>query len=494
MVALLFIGYRILRQINCQSPIFVADNPIQMNRILLSFSCIVLMFSPGLVIGQNTDSITIRSIFTYALEKGKSYERLRYLSEEIGNRLSGSVNADKAVQWGLKTMQADSFGTCWLQDVMVPHWVRNDKESLIMHVNGKKTPLNIFSLGGSVPTPKGGIKAEVVEVTSFEDLERLGRKNIEGKIVFYNTPMKQRFYHTFEAYGDAGKYRWAGAQNAAKYGAVASITRSMTLALDDNPHTGGLGYAEGVPQIPGCAISTLGAERLSRELKTHPNLQLTLEMNCETFPDKLSHNVIAEIRGTEFPDEIIVVCGHLDSWDKGHGAHDDGAGCVQSMELLNMFRDLNIKPKRTIRVVLYMNEENGLRGGKKYAEEAKAKGEKHIAAIESDAGGFTPAGFSSTCIDEGKRVWFRQWSSLFKPYGMFQWDGDGGGADIGPLKDHGTLLIGLRPDSQRYFDYHHTDIDTFDKVNRRELHLGAAAMASLAWLLSEYGAGGSSSK
>ncbi len=453
-----------------------------------------LVMSPRQASTQNTDSITIRNIFTYALEQGKSYERLRYLSQDIGNRLSGSANADKAVQWGLKTMQADSFGTCWLQDVMVPHWVRNDKESLIMHVNGKKTPLNIFSLGGSIPTPKGGIKAGVVEVTSFEDLERLGRKNIEGKIVFYNTPMKQRFYHTFEAYGDAGKYRWAGAQNAAKYGAVASITRSMTLALDDNPHTGGMGYAEGVTQIPGCAISTIGAERLSSELKSNPKLQLTLEMNCETFPDKLSHNVIAEIRGTEFPEEIIVVCGHLDSWDKGHGAHDDGAGCVQSMELLNMFRDLGIKPKRTIRIVLYMNEENGLRGGKKYAEEAKAKGEKHIAAIESDAGGFTPAGFSSTCIDENKRVWFRQWSPLFEPYGIFQWDGDGGGADIGPLKELGTLLIGLRPDSQRYFDYHHTDIDTFDKVNRRELHLGTAAMASLAWLLSEYGVGTTSAK
>ncbi|MFM7079095.1 MAG: M20/M25/M40 family metallo-hydrolase [Bacteroidota bacterium] len=453
----------------------------------------------GLILIRHTissaqDSVMISKIFTYCLEQGKSYERLRFLSESIGNRLSGSANADKAVQWGLQTMQADSFADCWLQDVMVPHWVRNDKESLVMLSKGKKTPLNIFSLGGSVATPKGGIKAGVVEVASFDELEKLGRANIEGKIVFFNVPMKERFYHTFEAYGDAGKYRWAGAQNAAKYGAVASITRSLTLALDDNPHTGGMGYLDGVPKIPGCAISTLGADRLSSELKSNPELQLVLEMNCETLPDKLSHNVIAEIRGTEFPDEIIVVCGHLDSWDKGHGAHDDGAGCVQSMELLNLFRDLKIQPKRTIRVILYMNEENGVRGGKKYAEEAREKGEKHIAAIESDAGAFTPAGFSSTCIDDSKRVWFRQWKPLFKPYAIFQWDGEGGGVDIGPLKDQGTLLIGLRPDSQRYFDYHHTDIDTFDKVNRRELHLGAAAIISMAWLLSEYGAGPTSSK
>ncbi|MFN5324180.1 MAG: M20/M25/M40 family metallo-hydrolase [Bacteroidota bacterium] len=455
---------------------------------LCLFAC-----APTSLLAQASDSIIISRIFTYCLEQGQSYERLRYLSESIGNRLSGSENADKAVRWAHQTMESDSFGKCYLQDVMVPHWVRNDKELLSMQVKGKKTALNIFSLGGSIATPKGGITAGVVEVKSFEDLEKLGRKNIEGKIVFYNTPMKQRFYHTFEAYGDAGKYRWAGAQNAAKYGAVASITRSMTLALDDNPHTGGMGYADGITKIPGCAISTMGAEKLSRELASNPDLKLTLEMNCETKPDKLSHNVIAEIRGSEFPDEIVVVSGHLDSWDKGHGAHDDGAGCVQSMELLNVFRDLDIKPKRTIRVVLFMNEENGLRGGKKYAEEAKAKGEKHIAAIESDAGGFTPAGFSSTCVDESKRVYFRQWKHLFEPYAIYQWDDDGGGADIGPLKDQGTLLIGLRPDSQRYFDYHHTDIDTFDKVNRRELHLGAAAIVSLTWLLSEYGVGAASS-
>lgn len=433
------------------------------------------------------DSVVVNKIFTHCLEQGKSYERLRFLADSIGNRLSGSANAEKAVKWALKTMRDVGHGSCYLQEVMVPVWVRNDVERLDMITSKGKSKLNIFSLGGSVATRRGGLTAGVVEVKTFEELEKLGRDKVEGKIVFFNAPMKQRFYHTFEAYGDAGKYRWAGAQNAAKYGAVASITRSLTLAMDDNPHTGAMGYVDSIPKIPACAISTMGAEKLSLALAQNPSLRLELEMNCETRPDQLSHNVIAEIRGSEFPDEIIVVGGHLDSWDKGHGAHDDGAGCVQSMEVLNIFKELGLRPKRTIRVVLFMNEENGLRGGKKYAEEAKAKGEKHIAAIESDAGGFTPAGFSSTCVDDAKRVWFRQWKSLFEPYAIFQWDGDGGGADIGPLKDQGALLIGLRPDSQRYFDYHHTDIDTFDKVNRRELHLGAGAIASLAWLLSEYG-------
>ncbi|MFM7824129.1 MAG: M20/M25/M40 family metallo-hydrolase, partial [Bacteroidota bacterium] len=427
---------------------------------LLAFFCLLLFVQTQ---GVSQDSMMVSKIFTYCLEQGKSYERLRYLSDSIGHRLSGSVGAEKAVKWSFETMKSEGYGSCYLQEVMVPVWVRNDVERLDMITQKGKSKLNVFSLGGSIATRKGGLTAGVVEVKSFEELERLGREKIEGKIVFFNVPMKERFYHTFEAYGDAGKYRWAGAQNAAKYGAVASITRSLTLAMDDNPHTGGMGYVDSIPKIPACAISTMGAEKLSLSLAQNPSLRLELEMNCETRPDQLSHNVIAEIRGSEFPDEIIVVGAHLDSWDKGHGAHDDGAGCVQSMEVLNIFKDLGLRPKRTIRVVLFMNEENGVRGGKKYAEEAKAKGERHIAAIESDAGAFTPAGFSSTCIDDSKRVWMRQWKHLFKPYAIYQWDGDGGGVDIGPLKDQGTLLIGLRPDSQRYFDYHHTDIDTLTK-------------------------------
>lgn len=210
-------------------------------------------------------------------------------------------------------------------------------------------------------------------------------------------------------------------------------------------------------------------------------------MNCETLPDEPSYNVIAEIKGTDYPEEIIVVGGHLDAWDLGHGAHDDGAGCVQSMEILRIFRDLDIHPKRTVRIVLFMNEENGLRGGKKYAEIAKASSDKHIAAIESDMGGGTPLGFASEGLDSTKIANFKKWKTLFEPYGLYNWDLEESGADIGRLKEQGTLLIGYLPDSQRYFDYHHSEIDTFDKINRRELHLGAASMASLVYLLSEYG-------
>jgi hypothetical protein len=456
-----------------------------MKKALLILPFLLTCLHP--VFSQNHDSLMVRKIFTYCLEQGKGYEWLEHLCTKIPPRLSGSDGADKAVKWARQVMEEQNNGRVYLQDVMVPHWVRNDKENLTLISKGKRTPLRICSLGGSVPTPSSGLRGKVIEVKSFEELNELGEEKVRGKIVFYNAELLKHHYHTFHSYGECGKYRWAGAINAAKMGAIASVNRSLTLALDDYPHTGSMGYEEGAPKLPACAISTLGADKLSAALNNDPDLELELVMNCETLSDKPSHNVIAEIKGSEFPDEIIVVGGHLDAWDNGQGAHDDGAGCVQSMELLRIFRDLNIKPKRTIRVVLFMNEENGVRGGKKYAEEAKAKNENHIAAIESDLGGFTPAGFFSKCEIPERLTTLDPFKHLFEPYGIFQWDQVGGGVDIDPLKPTGTLLIGLQPDSQRYFDYHHTEIDTFDKIHKRELHLGAAAVASLAYLLSEYG-------
>jgi len=446
---------------------------------------LLLIAFPGLA--QDKDSVTIKKIYTYSLEKGKAYEWLDELCNKIGSRLTGSEGAEKAIAYTKAILENEKYGTVSLQEVIVPRWRRNDVEKLSVSMGNYKTSLRICSLGGSIGTPAEGIKANVVEVKSYEELDSLGKAKISGKIVFFNVPFEEHHLHTFHAYSGAAKYRWGGAQNAAKYGAVASITRSMTHAMDDNPHTGSMGYLDNVKRIPACAISTKGAVFLNAALKNDPKLTLELKMNCDTLTDTLSYNVIAEIKGTEFPDEIIVVGGHLDSWDKGHGAHDDGAGCVQSMEVIRIFKNLNIKPKRTVRVVLFMNEENGLRGGKKYAAVAKEKGEKHIAAIESDAGGFTPHGFSSTCIDSTKREKLLEWKSILQPYGLYDWSGTWGGADITPLKEQGTLLIGLAPDSQRYFDYHHAESDTFDKVNRRELQLGAAAMASLVYLLSEYG-------
>jgi hypothetical protein len=322
----------------------------------------------------------------------------------------------------------------------------------------------------------------------FEDLEKLGRDKIKGKIIFYNRPMDATLLNTFQAYGGCVDQRHGGAVEAAKYGAVGVIVRSMTLRLDDYPHTGSMTYGE-LPvseRIPAAAISTNAAELLSTTLKLDPNIMFYFKQNCKQLEDVPSFNVIGEIAGSTHPDEIIVVGGHLDSWDLGDGSHDDGAGCVQSMEVLRLLKIIGYKPKRTIRAVMFMNEENGLRGGKKYAAEARVKNENHVFALESDAGGFTPRGFSIDSSEEH----FKQiegWKSLFAPYLVHQFTKGGGGADIGPLKKDGMVLAGLRPDSQRYFDHHHAMNDTFEHVNKRELELGAAAMTSLIYLIDTYG-------
>lgn len=450
-------------------------------RLFLSF-----LFFLFVSLAEAQDTLTIRNIYDFALKQGKCYSWLDFLSNRIGGRLSGSPEAAQAVNYVRMEMVKLNPDEVQLQEVMVPHWVRGSKEQGWMDMNGRKQPLSICALGGSVPTPKGGIIAPVVEVADWDELEKLGAAGVTGKIVFMNHPMKAEFINTFEAYGEASRYRWGTATRAAKLGAIGVVVRSMTLSLDDHPHTGAMGYDENVPKIPACAISTMGAEQLSKSIQKDPATRFGFSMSCSTLPDTLSHNVIAELRGTEFPNEIVVVGGHLDAWDTGDGSHDDGAGIVQSMEVLRIFKELGLKPKRTLRFVAFMNEENGGRGGKKYAEEAKASGRKHIAAIESDAGGFTPRGFTfkGDSADMQKAA---AWKCLFEPYLMQVWRPGYGGADINHLEDQGTLLIGFSPDSQRYFDVHHADTDTFDKINKRELELGAAGMASLAWLLCEYG-------
>ena len=351
-------------------------------------------------------------------------------------------------------------------------------------MGSKEVP--VCALGGSIGTGNAGITARVIEVHNFEQLEELGTKGIEGKFVFFNRPMDPTHIHTGTAYGGAVDQRHKGAAHAAKYGAVGVLVRSMTLALDDVPHTGSMKYDSVGVKIPGVAISTRGANLLSGLLKQDQGLMFHLELDCKTLPDVRSHNVIGELKGTEYPDEIILVGGHLDSWDKGHGAHDDGAGCVQSIEVLRLFKALGIQPKRTVRVVMFMNEENGLRGAKKYAAVAKEKGENHIAAIESDAGGFTPRGFGILGTP-GAVEKIKSFNRVFDSFGIIDLKAGWGGADINHLKDQGVTLIGYRPDNARYFDLHHTSEDTFDKVNKRELELGAASMAVLVYLLSEYG-------
>jgi hypothetical protein len=438
---------------------------------------------------QSKDETQIKQLFSAALKEGRAYDWLNYLSNQIGGRLSGSIQAEQAV--GYTKSQMDSLGLdkVWLQPVQVPKWVRGTPEFAFFETTpGITTNVPITALGGSVATPPQGIKANVVEVQSIADLENLGTAGISGKIVFFNRPMDPTLINTFMAYSGCVDQRYSGAAEAAKYGALGVIVRSMNLRLDDFPHTGSMGYGE-LPvaqRIPAAAISTNAAELLSTSLKLNPDIKFYFKQNCKQFDDVTSYNVIGEIKGTEFPNEVIVIGGHLDSWDLGDGSHDDGAGCVQSMEVLQLFKKIGYKPKRTIRVVLFMNEENGLRGGTEYARWAKSNSEKHIFALESDAGGFTPRGFSFDCSEKDFDQ-VRQWKSLFEPYLIHLFVQGGSGADIGPLKTEGLVLAGLRPDSQRYFDHHHAENDTFEHVNKRELELGAAAMASLVYLYDTYG-------
>ena len=444
----------------------------------------------GLLIGvahaQNADSVAIRNIYNEALGNGKSYEWLRYLTKQVGPRLSGSEGAQKAVDWAKQVMEQQGFDRVFLQEVMVPHWVRGKKEEAYFRINKQKQTVPIVALGGSVATGPKGVEAGLIEVKSFPELRALGADKVRGKIVFFNRPMDPTKINTFEAYGGAVDQRANGATEAAKLGAVGAIVRSMTNVHDDNPHTGGMRYGTGVALIPTAAISTNGADLLSKSLKDNPNLTFYFKQNCETLPDAKSYNVVGEIKGSEKPDEIIVVGGHLDSWDLAEGAHDDGAGCVQSIEVLRIMKSLGIKPKRTIRAVMFMNEENGLRGGVQYADVAKKSNEKHIAAVESDNGGFTPRGFGIVGTPE-QRAKVIPYKSLLAPYGLAEIGPGSGGADIGPLAQSGTVLFGFKPDSQRYFDYHHTPVDNFESVSQRELELGAASMAALVYLLDQHG-------
>jgi hypothetical protein len=457
-------------------------------RKALSIVLFYCSFAVTAVFAQTDDSIALRSIYSEILSNGKSYSWLEDLSNNIGGRLSGSPEAAMAVEWTRKKLLEAGADTVYLQEVWVPHWVRGEKEKgKIIDAQGFEQVVPICALGGSVATPKQGMTAQVIEVNDFKQLEQLGEAQVRGKIVFFNHPFDPKYVNTFNAYGEAGTYRWRGPSMAAKYGAIGSIVRSMTLSQDDYPHTGSMHYADTLPKIPCCAISTNGADLLSNIIRANKDTRFFFQMNCQNLDSVLSHNVIGELRGSEKPQEIIVAGGHLDSWDTGDGAHDDGAGIVQSIEIIRTLKALGWKPKRTIRIVAFMNEENGTKGGRKYAEVAAASQEKHIAAIESDAGGFVPFGLGLQMPEEKKKI-VRQWEPLFRPYNIWNFDEEHGGADIGHLQNAtGTPLIGLVVESQRYFDVHHAATDTFDRINKRELLLGAGTMTSIVYLLSQYG-------
>lgn len=458
-------------------------------QILRTLIILVTFSLSGFSQSKVQDSTIIKNLYNTVLTEGKGYDWLDHLSNEIGGRLSGSIEAEVAVKYTEAQLKELGLDKVWLQPVMVPKWTRGFKEYAYIETSGDhKTTTNICALGGSVPTPSLGIKAEVVEVQGLDELASLGKEKLSGKIVFFNRPMDPTNIQTFVSYSEAADQRYAGAMEAAKYGAVGVLVRSLTLRMDDYPHAGAMSYGD-LPsnlQIPAAAISTNGAEYLSSLLKLQPDLKFYYKMNCKTWDDVQSYNVIGEITGSTHPNEYIVVGGHLDSWDLADGAHDDGAGVVQSMDVLHLFKKIGYKPKHTIRAVLFMNEENGLRGGKKYAEEAKRKGEKHRFAIESDAGGFSPRGFSIDASDANFNM-VKSWEPLFRPYLIHFFEKGYAGADINPMKGNIDVLAGLLPDSQRYFDYHHAANDTFEAVNKRELELGAAAMASLVYLFDTHG-------
>jgi carboxypeptidase Q len=472
-------------------------NPLIMKKIFpITFTTILISSisfsfksgSDAKVLASDNDSTVISKIYSEGYTSWEAYNNLKGLCEKAPKRLAGSPGAQVAVEYMEGVMKSYQFDKVWLQPCMVPHWVRGEHETgHIIDANGKtKYEVNVAALGGSLATADNGLTAEIIEVKSFDELEKLGKKGVEGKIVFFNHPFDDRKISTFGAYGEAVEYRWQGPPNAEKYGAVGCIVRSVTSSIDTFPHTGTMRNDSLAAKIPSAAISTKDAEFLSGLLAKEKGVKFYLKMSCKWYADEKSYNVIGEILGSEHPEQVICVGGHLDAWELGDGAHDDGTGVTGSVEAVRIFKALGIRPKHTIRCICFMNEENGGRGGKAYADSAKVKNEKHIAAIESDAGGFTPRGFGlEMSADQRKKV--QAWQPLFLPYGVYDFSGAGGGSDIGPLKASGTALLGLEPDGSRYFDYHHTEDDVFKNVNRRELQAGAASMCAMLYLIDKYG-------
>ena len=447
---------------------------------------LVFLFGIQFMIAQQKTEVEnqISEIYRKVLTEGKSYNWLEHLSKNIGGRLSGSLNAERAIKWAKDELDSIGLDSVWLQPVMVPKWVRGTFEyANIESSPGNTINVNVCSLGGSIATPTGGIKANVIEVKNISELERLGADKIKGNIVFFNRPMDASLVNTFDAYSGAVDQRYSGAAEAAKFGAVAVIVRSMNLRLDDYPHTGVMSYGS-LPiskRIPAAAISTNDAELLSSMISLNPNLRFFLRQDCKNFPEVKSYNVIGQINGSESPESVILVGAHLDSWDLGDGAHDDGSGVVQSMEVVRVLKRMNYQPKNTLRVVLFMNEENGSRGAKAYAKAVSKKKEKHLLALEADSGAFTPRGFIFDTSDNYFNK-ILKWKPYFDPYYIHLFSRGGSGADVSLLKQDAMVLSGLKPDSQRYFIHHHSDMDTFDTINKRELELGAATMATLIYL------------
>ena len=458
-----------------------------------SFACLfALLASIGAAPARAGDiakqyQATADRIAEAALKNNDAYNKLEELCVGIGHRLSGSANLEKAIRWAIDTLKKDGQENVRGEKVMVPHWVRG-KESATM-VEPRVEPLSMLGLGGSVGTPPEGITAPVVVVADEDELKALGDK-VAGKIVLFNKAMPPYDPEHGSGYGTTVKYRTHGARLASMQGAVAALVRSVTAKSLRTPHTGAMRYGDAERKIPTAAISVEDAETLARMQKRGIAAKVTLKMEAKTLPDAESANVIAELRGRDKPEEVVVISGHFDSWDLGHGAHDDGGGCIIAMEAINVLRKLNLIPRRTIRVVLWTNEENGLRGGRAYAKAHADELDRHVAAIESDSGVFAPRGYSLDCEDEDREAiaaeQMQEILSLLSPsLGELKATVGGSGADVSPMKPSGVLLMGHHVEGATYFDYHHTHADTIDKVDPQELSQNVAMLTTVAYILAD---------
>ncbi len=445
-------------------------------QLLLAFA-MLCTFS---LVSQTTQEDFIRSIYNEALEKGMSYGDLRSLCKDIGARVTGSAEADMAVVWGEQSLKRFGFDSVYLQAFYAPHWTRGTKESAwAIDENGRIIKLNIIALGMSKGT-NGLIDGELIAMESPEDLKKYSRAQLEGKIVFFTKAFDQKNINTFESYSGCIDQRWNGAAKSTQFGVKAVLIRSLAQEVDDHPHTGSMDNDDG-QAVPAAALSSRDAELLEN-LLTKSKIHIRMEMDCELKPDKLTYNVIGEWQGEK--EGIITLGGHLDSWDVGEGAHDDGAGIIHSMEAFRLLMSLGYTPKHTLRCVFFMNEENGNFGGKSYAMAASENKEKHIAAIESDRGAFSPLGFDVRGSDK-QLEFIRSLKPELVAYELHRFNKGYSGVDISPLLDYypNMLQLGLHSNSQEYFNYHHAKSDVFEAVNKRELELGCAAMASMLYLL-----------
>lgn len=433
-----------------------------------------------------SDEKVLQLIFKESNSNVTAYQNLKFLTENFPKRLACYPQGIDASFWTKGIMDKMDLDKVFLQEAKVMNWKRGDQEIGAIKELDEVINVNVCALGRGIGTGLNGIEAKVIEVNGLEDLNRFTKEQIKGKIIFFNQAMNPELENPFQAYGEAAGQRFMGPAMAAEYGAVGAVIRSLTTSIDEFPHTGTTRKVNDDETVPAVSIATKHADLLSEKLKENPDLTFYFKTNCENLPDTISYNAIGEITGTEFPNEYIVVGGHLDSWDNSPGAHDDGAACMQAIDVLRIFKEIGYKPKRSIRAVMYMDEEISQGGGQAYAEQAKLNNEKHILAVESDRGVTSPRGFT---IDANPEVIEKlaSYKELFRPYGITVFEKGYGGVDIAPLKELGTPVLGLEVDATNYFDWHHCANDTFDQVNKEEMQKGAATIAALIYLIDKYG-------